>query len=302
MHIGKRRSRFGEKVIVLVLWLAAAITVATTVGIIFALAGPTISFFREVSFREFLGGTSWTPLFTDRQYGVLPLLLATIEVTALSLLIAVPLGLGCAIYLSQYAASRMRAIVKPTLELLAGIPTVVYGFLALQLLNPVLRDIWPTDNPPDFQNMLIAGIAMGVMITPIVASLAEDAMTAVPTSLSEGAYALASSKMQVATRVVFPAALSGIVASVVLGVSRAIGETMIVAIAAGLISDHIQVNPIRAAETITAYIAAVGQGEVPIGTTHYNTIFAVGSLLFIITFFLNALSIRLIRRFREVYE
>lgn len=301
-RIQAKKPRYGEKIIAVLLWSAAVISVATTVGIIVALAGPTIDFFGDVSVVDFLTGRSWTPLFTDKEFGVLPLLAATIEVTVIALLVAVPLGLGCATYLSQYASSRMRAVVKPTLELLAGIPTVVYGFIALQLLNVFLRDHWPGDNPPDFQNMLVAGIAMGVMITPIVASLAEDAMSAVPASLRDGAYALASSKMQVSTRVVFPAALSGVVAAIVLGVSRAIGETMIVAIAAGLISDKVQLNPIRSAETITAYIASVGQGDVPTGTIEYDTIFAVGSLLFIVTFALNALSIRLVRRFREVYE
>jgi phosphate transport system permease protein len=214
----------------------------------------------------------------------------------------VPLGLGSAVYLSEYAHSSVRKTLKPILELLAGVPTVVYGFIALQMLNPVLRAIWPGEDKPDFQNILVAGIAMGIMIVPTIASLAEDAMSAVPDSLRQGAYALGSSKMQVSVRVVVPAALSGIVAAIVLGVSRAIGETMIVTVAGGLISDQVQFNPIRAMETMTAYIAAAGQGDVPVGTLHYDTIFAVGSLLFLITFALNALSIRLVRRFREVYE
>jgi phosphate transport system permease protein len=281
---------------------AALISILTTVGIVIALIGPTIAFFGEVSPVEFFTGTAWTPLFSNPEYGVLPLVVATIEVTLIALLIAVPIGLGSATYLSEYANPRVRKTLKPVLEILAGVPTVVYGFIALQMLNPVLRAIWPGDDKPDFQNILVAGITMGIMIVPTIASLAEDAMSAVPGSLRQGAYALGSTRMQVSTRVVFPAALSGIVAAIVLGVSRAVGETMIVTIAAGLISDQVQFNPIRAMATMTAYIAGAGQGDVPVGTLDYDTIFAVGSLLFILTFLLNILSIRLVRRFREVYE
>lgn len=296
------RVRIGEKSIEALLVIAALISIATTAGIIVALIGPTVNFFSQVNVGEFFTGTSWTPLFSDPNYGVLPLVVATLEVTLIALVIAVPLGLGSAIYLSEYASNRLRRTLKPTLELLAGVPTVVYGFIALQMLNPVLRAIWPGERGPDFQNILVAGIAMGIMIVPTIASLSEDSMSAVPSSLREGAFALASSRMQVATRVIFPAALSGIVAAIVLGVSRAIGETMIVTIAGGLISDQVQFNPLRAMATMTAYIAAAGQGDVPVGTLDYDTIFAVGSLLFIITFLLNLLSIRLVRRFREVYE
>jgi phosphate transport system permease protein len=296
------RVRIGEKSIEALLVIAALISIATTIGIIVALIGPTMNFFSKVNVGEFFTGTSWTPLFADPNYGVLPLVVATLEVTLIALCIAVPLGLGSAIYLSEYANSRMRRALKPALELLAGVPTVVYGFIALQLLNPVLRAIWPGDRGPDFQNILVAGIAMGIMIVPTIASLSEDSMSAVPSSLREGAFALASSRMQVSTRVVFPAALSGIVAAIVLGVSRAIGETMIVTIAGGLISDQVQFNPLRAMAAMTTYIAAAGQGDVPVGTLDYDTIFAVGSLLFVITFLLNLLSIRLVRRFREVYE
>lgn len=291
-----------ERAVRVGLWAAAAVTVVTTVGIILALAGPTWDFFRAVSVTEFVSGTKWTPLFADAAYGVLPLVAATLEVMLIALAIAVPLGLGTAIYLSEYAGRRMRAVLKPTVELLAGVPTVVYGFVALQLLNPALREIWPGSNGPDFQNMLVAGVAMGMMIVPTVASVAEDACRAVPVSLRDGAYALGATPRSVATRVVVPAALSGVVAAVVLGVSRAIGETMIVTIAAGLVANEVQLNPIRAAETLTAYIAAAGQGDVPVGTTHYNTIFAVGALLFLLTFVLNALSTRLVHRYRERYE
>jgi phosphate transport system permease protein len=298
----RSRIRIGEKSIESLLVLAALISIATTVGIVIALAGPAIHFFTEVSFSEFITGTSWTPLFSQKEYGVLPLVVATAEVTVIAIAIAVPLGLGSALYLSEYAHSRVRKSLKPILELLAGVPTVVYGFIALQMLNPVLRSYWPGDQKPDFQNVLVAGIAMGIMIVPTIASLAEDAMSAVPNSLRQGAYALGSTKMQVSLRVVLPAAISGVIAAIVLGVSRAIGETMIVTIAAGLISDNVRFNPIEAMETMTAYIAAAGQGDLPVGTVHYDTIFAVGALLFVVTFALNALSIRLVRRFREVYE
>lgn len=296
------RVRIGEKSIETILVVAALISVATTVGIVVALIGPTIDFFTKVSFLDFITGTSWTPLFDQKAYGVLPLVVATLEITAIALLIAVPLGLGTAIYLSEYAHGSVRKMLKPILELLAGVPTVVYGFIALQLINPLLQAYWPGDRKPDFQNALVASIAMGIMIVPTIASLAEDAMSAVPNSLRQGAYALGSSKMQVSIRVVLPAALSGIVAAIVLGISRAIGETMIVTIAAGLISNEVRVNPIEAMMNMTTYIAAAGSGDVPVGTIDYDTIFAVGAVLFLVTFGLNALSIRLVRRFREVYE
>lgn len=286
----------------MLLVLAALVSIATTVGIVVALAEPTIGFFRQVSIVEFVTGTSWTPTFAQKAYGVLPLFVATLVVTAIAIVIAVPIGFGSAIYLAEYAAPRTRKVLKPVLELLAGVPTVVYGFVALFALNPILQDIWPGEQKPAFQNLLVAGIAMGVMIIPTVASVSEDAMSAVPRGLREGAYALASSKMQVSTRVVVPAAISGIVAAVVLGISRAIGETMIVTIAGGLVSDKVTVNPIESAATMTAFIAAISSGDVPVGSLDYNSVFAVGSLLFVTTFALNALSIRLVRRFREVYE
>lgn len=300
--VRRGRRRTGERLIEAVLVIAAAVSVATTVGIVVSLAFPTVEFFGDVSLGEFLTSRQWTPLFADKHYGVAPLLVATLEVTAIATLIAVPLGIGSAIYLSEYASPFVRRLLKPVLEVLAGIPTVVYGFFALLALNPILRDLWPGREKPDFQNMLIAGVVMGVMIVPTVASLSEDAMTAVPRSLREGAYALASTRMQVSTRVVVPAALSGVVASIVLGVSRALGETMIATIAAGLQSTNIVLDPARGAATMTAYIAGAGQGDLPVDSVSYLTIFAVGSTLFLFTFALNALSIRLVRRFREVYE
>jgi phosphate transport system permease protein len=291
-----------ERVIGVLLVVATLVSVATTVGIILALVEPAIEFFTQVSIVDFLTGTSWTPTFAQKSYGVLPLVVGTILVTAIALVIAIPLGIGSAIYLAEYASNRARKLLKPILELLAGVPTVVYGFVALFALNPILQKYWPGDNGPAFQNLLVAGIAMGVMIVPTIASISEDAMSAVPHSLREGAYALASTKMQVATRVVIPGAISGIVAAVVLGISRAIGETMIVTIAGGLISSEVDFNPLHAIETMTAYIAAVSSGDIPVGSIDYTTVFAVGLLLFVVTFALNALSIRLVRKFREVYE
>ncbi len=301
-RLGRRGARPTERGIEALLFVAASVGVLTTIGIIIALIFPTIDFFGDVSIVEFLTGDAWTPLFSDKQYGVLPLLVATLVVTAIATAIAVPLGLGAAIYLAEYARPRVRRALKPMLEVLAGVPTVVYGFFALVAIGPLIRDYWPGGDKPSFQNLLIASIAMGIMIVPTVASLAEDAMTAVPRSLRQGAFALASTRMQVATRVVFPAALSGIVAAIVLGISRAIGETMIVTIAGGLVSDRILFNPTEGAATMTAFIAGAGQGDLPLGTVEYKSIFAVGALLFIITFALNIVSFRLVRRFREVYE
>ncbi|WP_018723786.1 phosphate ABC transporter permease subunit PstC [Salinispora fenicalii] len=296
------RRRPVDSTVKVLLVAAALVSVATTVGIVIALVQPTIGFFQQVSIVEFITGTSWTPTFAQKAYGVLPLVAATLTVTGVALAIAVPLGLGSAIYLSEYANPRTRKVLKPIIELLAGVPTVVYGFVALFALNPLLQKWWPTDNGPAFQNLLIAGIAMGIMIVPTIASISEDSMAAVPRSLREGAYALASTKMQVSTRVVVPAAMSGIVAAVVLGISRAVGETMIVTIAGGLTSDRIVLNPLEGAATMTAFIANISSGDIPVGSLDYDSVFAVGALLFLITFALNAVSIRMVRRFREVYE
>jgi phosphate transport system permease protein len=296
------RTRPGERAIETLLVIAAAVSIAVTAGIVISLVEPTVKFFTEVSLVDFFTDTAWTPTFADPRYGVLPIVVATLLTTAISIVIALPLGLGSAIYLSEYASPRARKAFKPLLEVLAGIPTVVYGFFALFALNPILQEIWPGKNKPAFQNILVASIAMAIMIVPTIASLSEDAMSAVPHSLREGAYALASTKMQVSTRVVVPAAISGIIASVVLGLSRAIGETMIVTVAGGLQSDRITFNPIEGAATMTAFIANIAQGDIPLGTVRYDSVFAVGALLFVLTFALNAISIRLVRRFREVYE
>ena len=295
------RRRPGEQVVKGLLLLCALLSVATTVAIVFALFEPSVEFFREVSPREFFTGRQWSPLFANPQFGVLPLVTATLLITGIALSICVPVGLFVAIYLSEFARPRVRRVLKPMLEILAGIPTVVYGFFALTFVTPLLQDVWPFGQPPGIFNAASAGMVMGIMIIPTIASLSEDAMSAVPRALRDGAYGLGSSKLQVATRVVFPSALSGIVASVVLGFSRAIGETMIVLVAAGG-TPNLSFDPSEPMQTMTAFIAAAGIGDQPTGSTGYKTIFAVGATLFTVTFFLNLLSIRLVRRFREVYE
>ncbi|KOV49790.1 phosphate ABC transporter permease [Streptomyces sp. AS58] len=293
--------RYGERAIKVLLVAASLVSVLTTVGIVIALIPPAAEFFGKVNFGDFITGTDWSPLFKPPNFGVLPLVTGTLMVTFIALLVAVPLGLGAAVYLSEYARPRVRSVFKPVLEVLAGIPTVVYGFFALKAVTPLLQDIWPIGDPPQVFNALSAGFVMGIMIIPTIASLAEDSMNAVPRALRDGAFALGSSKMQVSTRVVFPAALSGIVAAIVLGISRAIGETMIVAVAAGG-RPNLSFNPLEGMQTMTAFIAAAGIGDLPTGSTGYQTIFAVGSLLFVMTLVMNLVSIRLVRKYREVYE
>jgi phosphate transport system permease protein len=292
------RRRWGEDVIKGVLALCALVSVATTVGIVIALLEPAIEFFGEVNFIDYITGTRWAPLFSNPDFGVIPLIAGTASVLIWACLVCMPFGLGAAIYLSEYAAPRVRATLKPGLELLAGIPTVVYGYFALTFVTPLLGDIGVD---VDSFNALSAGLVMGIMLIPTVASLSEDAMTAVPRELRDGAYALGSSKLQVSTRIVVPAAISGIVASYVLAISRAIGETMIVLIAAGQ-QPNLTFDPRQAIETMTAFIAATGSGDVPTGSLEYKTIFAVGLTLFVMTLAMNVVAIRLVRRFREVYE
>jgi phosphate transport system permease protein len=275
--------------------------VIVTIGIVVALVEPTVEFFREVSIREFLTGTKWSPLFANPKFGVLPLVAATLVIMVCALAVAVPCGLGTAIYLSEYARPETKRRLKPTLEVLAGIPTVVYGFFAIQFISPYVQDWWPFGDEPGIYNGLSAGLVMGLMIVPTIASLSEDAMSAVPQALREGAYALASTKREVATRIVVPAALSGIVASIVLAVSRALGETMIVLIAAGG-TPNLTWNPGEPMQTMTAFIGSAAIGDQPTGSIGYKTIFAVGSLLFVMTLAMNALSIRFVRKFREIYE
>jgi phosphate transport system permease protein len=284
----------------LIEWLllgCAAVSVLTTVGIVAVLIGETVSFLREVSILDFLFGTEWTPLFATQRFGVLPLVAGTALVSGIAMLVALPAGLLSAIYLSEYANSTVRRIIKPLLEVLAGIPTVVYGYFALMFVTPALQRVIP--GLAGF-NALSPGIVMGIMILPLVSSLAEDALHAVPTGLREGAYALGASRMQATIRVVVPAALSGITAAFILSVSRAVGETMIVAIAAGQ-QPRLTANPFVPVETMTTYIVQVSLGDTPAGTLEYKTIFAVGMLLFLSTFLLNIASAWLRERYRQEY-
>jgi phosphate transport system permease protein len=301
MPLGVARPRWGERLIVAALFLCALLSVATTVAIVLSLLQPTIEFFSEVGLGEFFMHSDWAPLFNPPSFGVLPLVVGTLSTTFWAVLVCIPFGLGAAIYLSEYTKPRTRRALKPTLEVLAGIPTVVYGFFALTFVTPLLQDLWLFGDKPGVFNALSAGLVMGVMIIPTVASLSEDAMSAVPQGLRQGAFALGASRMQVATKVVVPAALSGIVASFVLAISRAVGETMIVLIAAGG-TPNLTFNPAKAVETMTAFVASAGIGDVATGTTAYKTIFAVGSTLFVATFIMNLVAIRLVRRYREVYE
>ena len=293
------RPRYGEKIIQIILVAAAGLSVLTTFGIVIAVLVPSLEFFAEIPITEFLFTTTWTPLFANPQYGVLPLLAGTLVITLIAIVVAIPLGLGSAVYLSEYASPRARKVLKPTLEVLAGIPTVVFGFFALEFITQVvLKPIFPSI---EVFNALSAGLVMGIMIIPTIASLSEDAMSAVPSGLRDGAYALGSTKRQTALRVVVPAALSGIVAAFVLGISRAIGETMIVTVAAGL-QPNLTLNPLQGMQTMTSYIAAAGSGDVATGSIEYKSIFAVGLLLFVITFVMNMISIRLVRKYRQVYQ
>jgi phosphate transport system permease protein len=298
--LGTARRRWGEEFIRLLLIMAALLSVLTTTGIVIALLRETIDFFGEVGVWDFLSGSKWTPLFEPASFGVRPLVVGTFLVTFIALLVAGPLGLGAAIYLSEYAKPRVRKTIKPILELLAGIPTIVFGYFALTFFTPtVLQDFLHLK--VDLFNALAAGIIMGFMIIPTVASVAEDAMSAVPMSLREGAYGLGASKLQVSLRVVFPAALSGIVAAIVLGVSRAIGETMIVLLAAGAVANN-SLSPSEPHQSLAAFIGATAQGDTPTGSIEYKTIFAVGMLLFVLTLIMNLISIRFVRKYRQVYE
>jgi phosphate transport system permease protein len=295
--------RLGEKAIQGLLALCAGISIVTTTAIVISLVGPSLSFFGEVPIDDFLFGTDWSPALRPQHFGVLPIVVGTLSVTFWGLLFAVPIGLLSAIYLSEYARPRVRKTMKPLLEVLAGIPTVAIGFFAFSFITPALQDLWPgfLGDEPNIFNALAAALAVGLLIVPIIASISEDAMSAVPNGLREGAYAMGATRMKVAVRVVFPAALSGIVASIVLGVSRAVGETMVVLMAAGA-TPNLTFNPVESIEAMTAYIAITGTGDIATGTLEYNTIFAVGLVLFVMTLLMNLISIRLVRRYREVYE
>jgi phosphate transport system permease protein len=287
-----------ERTVFIILFACALISIVTTFGIVWVLVTESLSFFREVSVIEFFTGTRWTPLFASQNFGVLPLLNATILIAAIALAVAIPFGLGSAIYLAEYAPRKVRSILKPTLEILAGIPTVVYGYFALMFITPLLRSFLP--NMQVF-NALSAGIAMGIMIIPLVASLSEDAISSVPRSLRDAASAIGATDMEKIIGVTLPAALSGIIASFILAMSRAVGETMIVAIAAGN-APELVFNPLQGMQTMTAYIVQVSLGDTPRGTIEYSTIFAVGVTLFAMTLVLNILSRIIVQRFREVYD
>lgn len=293
--------RYGEKAIKLLLAGCGILSVAITTAIVLSLLFGSIEFFQEVSLTEFLFGTNWAPSFADAHFGVLPLVVGTLNIVFWALVVAVPIGLASAIYLAEYAPTKVRKTVKPTLEVLAGIPTVAFGLFAILFLRPLAENVFSFLDWSGPFSVGVAGATVGLMIVPLVASVSDDAMRSVPGGLREGAYALGSSKFRVAVRIVIPAAISGIVAGFVLAVSRAIGETMVVLMAAGA-RPQITFDPTESVQTITAYIGQTATGDISTGTIDYNTIFAVGMLLFILTLVMNFLSIRLVRRFREVYE
>lgn len=293
--------RIGEKIIVGLLALCGIVSVAATIGIVISLLVPSIGFFDGVSLIDFLTGTEWTPTRADPQFGVLPIVVATLQVVFWSLLVGIPVGLLSAVYLSEYASARLRRLVKPTLEMLAGIPTVAIGLFALLFLRPLAEKMFPFLGWSGPYSIGVAGFAVGLLTVPLIASVSDDAMRAVPSGLREGAYAMGASKLRVSTRVVFPAAISGIVASIVLAVSRAVGETMVVLLAAGANPD-LTLDPTKSMLPMTAYIGVTATGEIAQGTPAYESIFAVGALLFVMTLVMNLVAIRLVRRFREVYE
>ncbi len=290
--------RLKERGIRGILFVCGLVSILTTAGIVIVLVWESIGFFRDVSPWEFLTGTKWTPLFKPQNFGVLPLVAGSLLVAIGASLIALPIGLASAIYLAEYAPRRTRKVLKPILEILAGIPTVVYGYFALTFITPLIRVVFPDTG---IFNAASAAIVVGIMIVPMVASLSEDAIYAVPRQLREASYGLGATKYETVTRVVVPAALSGIVASFILAISRAIGETMAVTLAAGA-TPKLTLNPLESIQTMTAYIVQVSLGDTPFGTIEYKTIFAVGLLLFSITLAMNIFSRMILRRFREVYE
>lgn len=298
--------RYGERAIKWALALCAALSVITTTAIILSLLGPTVGFFEIVPASEFFFTVDWTPQFEPPSFGVLGIVAGTLNVVLWATLVAIPLGLGAAVYLSEYASPRARKIIKPALEVLVGIPTVAIGFFAVSFILPhLIVPLWPGDFLGGAEGKpfmaLAASLGIALMIVPIIATLSDDAMRAVPRGLHEGAYALGATKVKVATRVIFPAALSGIVASIVLAVSRAAGETMIVLLAAGS-RPNFTINPVESVQVMTSYIATTATGDIGVGTVDYKSVFAVGALLFAITLIMNVISIRLVRKYREVYE
>jgi phosphate transport system permease protein len=296
---GRRRRDVVETAIHAVLFLCAALSVVTTLAIIYVLLDEAIGFFREVSMFEYAFGTEWSALIEPRSFGVLPLVWGTVMVAGIAAVIALPIGLGAAIYLSEYATANVRDVLKPTLEVLAGVPTIVYGFFAVNWVTPQLQRLFGDD--VSFFNAASAGIVVGIMVIPMVSSLSEDAMHAVPASLREGAYGLGGTKFEVSTRIVVPAALSGIVASFILAISRAVGETMAVVLAAGS-TPNLALDPFESFQTMTAFIVQVALGDAEAGTIEYQALFAVGITLFLMTLAMNVLSQALLARFRDVYQ
>lgn len=291
--------RIRERLVHGVVFACALVSIATTLGIIVVLAGETVRFFMHVSPFEFFLGTRWAPLLEPRSYGVWPLICGTTLVAAGALLVAVPVGLASALFLSEYASPAVRGLLKPVLEVLAGVPTVVYGFFALTFVTPyILRPLLPN---VEIFNAASAAMVVGIMIIPTISSLCDDAFRAVPRNLREAAYALAGTRLEVSTRVVFPAAMSGVVAAILLALARAIGETMAVALAAGM-TPKMTLNPLVSVQTMTAYIVQVSLGDTPAGSIEYQTIFAVGMTLFLITLAINVFAHRILKRFREAYE
>lgn len=296
----RKRVRIGEMLIQGFLFFCGALSIGTTLGILYALGSQAWLFFRfpEVNLVEFFTGTKWQPQIM--QFGILPLVTATLMTTFFAMLIAIPLGLSVAVYLSEYASTRARAILKPILEVLAGVPTVVYGYFALTFMTPVLRMIFGRDIV-EIYNTASAGLVMGILILPTIASMSEDALSAVPRSLREAAYGLGATRLETAIRIVVPAAISGIAAAIIVGISRAVGETMIVAIAAGA-GPNFTLNPFKGAETMTGHIVRISGGDLAYDTIDYDSLFAIGLMLFFITLALNIISQRIVARFREVYE
>ncbi len=286
-----------DKIVEIVLLGCALVSIFTTFGIIFIIFQVAFEFFQKVSFAQFFLDTKWTPLFAEAHYGIWPLINGTLLTTVIAMLVAIPLGLSAAIYLSEYASPKVAAILRPAVELLSGVPTVVYGYFALLFVTPALRLILPLE----FFNALSAGLMMGIMITPTVGSISLDAIQSVPRALREGAYAIGVTKLETIIQVVLPAALSGIIASIILGISRAVGETMTVLIAAGT-EPKLTINPTEAISTMTAYMAQISGGDSPRGSTNYRTLYAVGAVLFLITLALNIISNWIASRYKEKYD
>lgn len=294
----KNRVQIADKIVPSILFLCASVSVITIFTIIYALFSESIHFFKQVSIWDFLTGTEWYPLAEEgKKFGILPLLTGTFLVTVIACLVAIPIGLGSAIYLSEYASSGVRKVLKPVLEILAGVPTIVYGYFALSVVSPFIQLLLPETG---LFNAMSAGIVMGVMIIPMISSLSEDAMSAVPRAMRNGAFALGATRFEVALKIVVPAALSGIIASFVLGFSRAIGETMIVTVAAGG-TPVMTLNPLESIQTMTAYIVQISMGDVERGGIEYGTIYSVGLTLFVITLLINVLANYITKKFREVY-